>query len=93
MFERWLISIVVWSVWNHKFSALPSVYKHSFKDFSRTYFNVTNFLFSAKTNVLAISGVTLTNKSLLFLYNTHINIDSLPFVPILLGPCSVLYWI
>lgn len=65
---------------------LPNVYKYSYKHFSRVYFKMTNILFSAKTNVLAISiGVTLTNKSLLFLYNTHISIDSLPFVPILLA--------
>lgn len=66
---------------------LPNVYKYTYKqDFSRMYFKMTNILFSAKRNVLSISiGVTFTNKSLLFLYNTHINSDSLPFVPILLA--------
>lgn len=49
---------------------LPNVYKYIFKNFSRTHFKMTNTLFNAKTNVLGISSVTFTNKSLLFLYNT-----------------------
>lgn len=51
------------------------------------YFKMTNILFSVMTNALGF-GVTLTNKSLLSSYNACINIISLPFISVLLGPCS-----
>lgn len=40
---------------------------------------MTNILFSVKTNVLGLNGITFSNKPLLFPYNTCININDLPF--------------
>jgi len=49
------------------------------------HFEMTDILFTVKTNVLGLNGITFTDKSLLFPHNTGINIDSLPFTPLLLG--------
>lgn len=46
------------------------------------YFTMTDVLLRAKMNVLSFDGVTLTNKSLLFLYNACINITVCHLFPL-----------
>ena len=71
---------------SHTNTSFSNISKYSFRGFIEMYFKMTNIVF--KTNVLGFEGVALTNKSLLFPYNACVNINSLPFVSVSLGPYS-----
>lgn len=63
---------------------------YSFQVFIAMNLKITNILLSIKTNVLSFNGVTFTIESLLLSYNASIDINSLPFSSIFLGPYSML---
>ena len=67
-------------------TSFSNIDQHYFRGLIEIPLKTANILLSVKTNVLSLDGITLTNKSPLFPYSAWTNINSLPFVSILLGP-------
>ena len=71
---------------SHTHTSFSNIDEHYFRGLIGIPLKMANILLSVKTNVLSLDGITLTNKSPLFPYSAWTNINSLPFVSILLGP-------